>query len=60
MVDGVVTGYQTMVQTRYRKPDVVIMHPRRWLSSFANAIDQQGRPLMLPSTHPAALVGTRR
>jgi HK97 family phage major capsid protein len=58
MVDGVVTGYQTMVQTRYRKPNVCIMHPRRWLSGFANAIDLQGRPLILPSTHPAALVGT--
>jgi HK97 family phage major capsid protein len=53
MVDGVVTGYQTMVATRFGKPDVCIMHPRRWLSGFANAIDQQGRPLMLPSTHPA-------
>jgi HK97 family phage major capsid protein len=58
MVGGVVTGYQTMVQTRYRKPNVCIMHPRRWLSGFANAIDLQGRPLMLPSTHPAALMGT--
>jgi HK97 family phage major capsid protein len=58
MVDGVVTGYQTMVQNRFRKPNVCIMHPRRWLSGFANAIDLQGRPLMLPSTHPAALVGT--
>lgn len=53
-----VTGYQQMVQTRYRKPDVCIMHPRRWLSGFANGIDLQGRPLMLPSTHPAVLVGT--
>jgi hypothetical protein len=34
------------------------MHPRRWLSGFTNALDEQGRPLMLPSTHPAALVGT--
>jgi HK97 family phage major capsid protein len=58
LVDGVVTGYQTMVQTRYRKPNVCIMHPRRWLSGFANGIDLQGRPLMLPSTHPAALMGT--
>jgi hypothetical protein len=58
MVDGVVTGYQTMVATRFRKPDVCIMHPRRWLSGFANGIDLQGRPLMLPSTHPAALVRT--
>jgi HK97 family phage major capsid protein len=58
LVDGIATGYQTMVDTRYRKPDVVIMHPRRWLSGFANAIDEQGRPLLLPSTHPAALMGT--
>jgi HK97 family phage major capsid protein len=58
LVDGIVTGYQTMVQTRYRKPNVCIMHPRRWLSGFANGIDVQGRPLMLPSTHPAALMGT--
>jgi HK97 family phage major capsid protein len=58
LVDGIVTGFQTMVQTRYRKPDVIIMHPRRWLSGFANAVDLQGRPLVLPSTHPAALVGT--
>jgi hypothetical protein len=57
-VDGVVAGYQQMVSTRYRKPNVCIMHPRRWLSGFANAVDMQGRPLMLPSTHPAALVGT--
>jgi hypothetical protein len=34
------------------------MHPRRWLSGFANAVDLQGRPLVLPSTHPAALMGT--
>ncbi len=58
LVDGVVTGYQLMVNTRYRKPDVCIMHPRRWLSGFANSIDNQGRPLLLPTTHPAALVGT--
>jgi HK97 family phage major capsid protein len=58
MVDGVVTGYQMMVSTRFRKPDVMVMHPRRWLSGFGNAIDLQGRPLMLPSTHPAALSGT--
>jgi HK97 family phage major capsid protein len=58
LVDGVATGYQTMVQTRYRKPNVCIMHPRRWLSGFANGVDLNGRPLALPSTHPAALVGT--
>jgi len=58
LVDGIATGYQTMVQTRYRKPNVCIMHPRRWLSGFGNAVDQQGRPLLLPSTHPAALMGT--
>jgi hypothetical protein len=34
------------------------MHPRRWLSGFANGVDMNGRPLMLPSTHPAALPGT--
>jgi HK97 family phage major capsid protein len=58
LVDGIATGYQTMVGTRYRKPNVCIMHPRRWLSGFANGIDLQGRPLALPSTHPAALIGT--
>jgi hypothetical protein len=58
LVYGVVEGYQTMVQTRYRKPNVCIMHPRRWLSGFTDVIDLQGRPLMLPSTHPAALMGT--
>lgn len=58
LVDGVSIGYQTMVQNRFRKPDVVVMHPRRWLSGFANAVDLQGRPLVLPSTHPAALMGT--
>jgi HK97 family phage major capsid protein len=58
LLDGIATGYQTMVQTRYRKPDVMICHPRRWLSGFANTVDLQGRPLMLPSTHPAALAGT--
>jgi HK97 family phage major capsid protein len=58
LVDGIATAYQTMVATRYRKPNVAIMHPRRFLSGFANGIDLQGRPLMLPSTHPAALVGT--
>ena len=58
LVDGIATGYQTMVQTRYRKPNVCIMHPRRWLSGFANGIDLNGRPLALPSTHPAALIGT--
>jgi HK97 family phage major capsid protein len=58
LVEGVTTGYQTMVNTRYRKPNVCIMHPRRWLNGFANAVDLNGRPLVLPSTHPAALVGT--
>jgi HK97 family phage major capsid protein len=58
LVEGVTTGYQTMVQTRYRKPNVCIMHPRRWLTGFANGVDVNGRPLMLPSTHPAALMGT--
>jgi HK97 family phage major capsid protein len=58
LVDGIAAGYQTIVQNRFRKPTVIIMHPRRWLSGFATAIDLQGRPLLLPSTHPAALVGT--
>ncbi len=58
LLDGIATGYQVMIQNRYRKPNVCIMHPRRWLSGFANAVDLQGRPLALPSTHPAALVGT--
>ena len=58
LVDGVVLGYQAVLQNRYRKPNVIIMHPRRWLAGFANSIDLQGRPLMLPSTHPAALMGT--
>ena len=58
LVDGVITGFQAMVNTRYRKPNVCIMHPRRWLSIFAAGIDLQGRPLILPSTHSAALMGT--
>lgn len=47
-----------MLDTRYRKPNVAIMHPRRWLAAFAGTVDSQDRPLVLPSTHPAALVGT--
>ena len=58
LVEGIATGYQTMVETRYRKPNVCIMHPRRWLTGFANGVDVNGRPLQLPSTHPAALMGT--
>ncbi|MFZ0230544.1 MAG: phage major capsid protein, partial [Mycobacterium sp.] len=58
LVQGIATGYQTMVETRYRKPTVLVMHPRRWLTGFANGVDVNGRPLQLPSTHPAALVGT--
>jgi HK97 family phage major capsid protein len=58
LVEGIATGYQTMVETRYRKPSVCIMHPRRWLTGFANGVDVNGRPLQLPSTHPAALMGT--
>lgn len=42
LVEGLILGYQQMVNTRYRKPNVCIMHPRRWLSGFANAIDLQG------------------
>ena len=58
LVEGISVGYQTMVTTRYRKPNVCIMHPRRWLTGFANGVDVNGRPLQLPSTHPAALLGT--
>ena len=58
LVEGIATGYQTMVETRYRKPNICIMHPRRWLTGFANGVDVNGRPLQLPSTHPAALLGT--
>ncbi|MGO9349980.1 MAG: phage major capsid protein [Mycobacterium sp.] len=54
----IAAGYQKVIDTRLRKPNVIIMHPRRWLAGFANSVDLQGRPLMLPSTHPAALVGT--
>jgi HK97 family phage major capsid protein len=58
LVDGVATGAQQMVTTRYRKPNVAIMHPRRYYSTFGNAIDLNGRPLQLPTTNPAALGGT--
>ena len=58
LVDGVATGAQTILQTRYRKPDVCIMHPRRYYSTFAGALDLNGRPLQLPTTNPAALGGT--
>lgn len=51
-------GYQNVVDNRYRKPDSIIMHPRRWLAAFAGLADGQGRPLVLPSTFPAALAGT--
>ena len=57
LVIGVASGYQQMTQVRFRKPDVCVMHPRRWLE-FANAVDLQGRPLLLPSTKPSAMVGT--
>jgi len=58
LVDGVATGAQTILQTRYRKPNVCIMHPRRYYSTLGNAIDLQGRPLQLPTTNAAALGGT--
>jgi HK97 family phage major capsid protein len=58
LVDGVSLGAQTVVQTRYKRPDCVIMHPRRWYGTFGNAIDVNGRPLQLPTTNPNALSGT--
>jgi hypothetical protein len=58
LTQGITAGYSSMVQNRYRKPDVIVMHPRRYLSDIANAVDTTGRPLMLPHTFPAALAGT--
>lgn len=55
---AIAAGYQNVVDNRYRKPDSIVMHPRRWLAAFAGLADGQGRPLVLPSTFPAALAGT--
>lgn len=34
--------------TRYRAPDAIVMHPRRW-AWFASYVDNSGRPLVVPT-----------
>jgi HK97 family phage major capsid protein len=58
LAEGVAAGVQAVFSNRWRMPDVIVMHPRRWLAAFGGTVDSQNRPLLLPSTHPAALIGT--
>ena len=37
-----------IVATRYRAPDTIVMHPRRW-AWLASYLDAQGRPLIVPT-----------
>jgi HK97 family phage major capsid protein len=39
----------TINATRFKAPDTVLMHPRRW-ASFASFTDSTGRPLVVPTS----------
>ena len=39
--------------TRFTSPDAIVMHPRRW-NWILKALDGDGRPLVVPSTHTNA------
>jgi HK97 family phage major capsid protein len=54
IVDGFTNGCQQMLNTRYRMPTAAVMHPRRWLAGFANAVTTNGLPVVLPDMSPGA------
>jgi HK97 family phage major capsid protein len=56
VTSAVGSGYQQVLLTRNRKPDVIVMHPYRWISTFGGAVDANNRPLLLPKTCADALV----
>ena len=56
VTSAVGTGYQKVLFTRNRKPDTIVMHPYRWISTFGGAVDGNNRPLLLPKTSNSALV----
>jgi HK97 family phage major capsid protein len=56
VTSAVGSGYQQVLLTRNRKPDVIVMHPYRWISTFGGAVDGNNRPLLLPKTCSDALV----
>jgi HK97 family phage major capsid protein len=56
VTSAVGTGYQQVLFTRNRKPDTIVMHPYRWISTFGGAVDGNNRPLLLPKTSNDALV----
>ena len=56
VTSAVGSGYQQVLLTRNRKPDVIVMHPYRWISTFGGAVDGSNRPLLLPKTCNDALV----
>ncbi|MFC9966329.1 phage major capsid protein [Nocardia ignorata] len=44
----VADGIQRVHTLRFRAPEVIVMHPRRWAFMLA-AVDTNGRPLVLPA-----------
>ena len=54
ITEGFTNGCQQMLNTRYRMPTAAVMHPRRWLAGFANAVTTTGLPLIFPDTSPDA------
>lgn len=44
----VADGIQRVHTQRFRAPEVIVMHPRRWAFMLA-AVDTNGRPLVLPA-----------
>jgi HK97 family phage major capsid protein len=54
IAEGFTGGCQQMLNTRYQMPTAAVMHPRRWLDGFANAVTTTGLPVILPDTSPGA------
>ncbi len=53
---AIANAVATIHTTRFRPPEVIVMHPRRWGWLLAQ-FDQQGRPLFVPNAQGPVNVG---
>lgn len=53
---AVANAIQLVHTTRFLPPEVIVMHPRRW-GWFLSLLDQQDRPLFLPSANNGMNLG---
>jgi HK97 family phage major capsid protein len=47
---AIANAIQTIHSTRFLPPEVIVMHPRRW-GWFTSLLDQQQRPLVMPTAY---------